>query len=755
MLPILPLLVAALAQPQPTPAPPAAPAPPPAAITVSADDTRITQSCVVVIPPGVVLLDGNKNGVLQVDADSITITFAPDSILVGADHGQAPDTYSGIGIALNGHKDVTIKNARVSGYKIGLQASSAPRLTIDGGDFSNNFRERLRSTPQSEAAEDWLYPHHNDAGEWLNNYGAAIAVKDSTAIVIHSVKIHQGQNGIVLDRVTQSRIFDNDCSFLSGWGLAMWRSGQNAIARNALDFCIRGYSHGVYNRGQDSAGLLMFEQCSGNLITENSVTHGGDGIFGFAGSEAIGDTPPPAPAADGKPFNYLRRGNNDNIIIANDLSDAAAHGLEMTFSFGNRVFQNTFANDGVCGIWGGYSQGTLIAENTFDHNGDMAYGLERGGINIEHGAGNMIFGNVFRDNKCGVRLWWDDDGDLLKKPGVAANNHDVTGNSVIGNSFSGDLVALELRDDSPQKDKVRGTVYANNKTAGVKEETRLTQGLTIDTTGEGPMYMIPKFRAIGEARPVGARKPLAGRQNIIMTEWGPWDHTGPLVRPLATSGAVHKYEFYNIDRTTVALVGPGINSELSASAPGEPFTITVRSPSAGLHPYAIRVNSPDFKQELRGSLLSISWDLAVFPWEGPAGPTPPQDLAKWRTQAQSPAAKHAKADTLSFNFGMGGPSQVDISPEITAASLPTNHFGLIATARVPLTKGRWRLRTVSDDGIRVLAGGKPLIENWTHHGATPDSADLTLDSDQTIDLTVEYFEIDGAAVLDVQIEPAR
>ena len=27
--------------------------------------------------------------------------------------------------------------------------------------------------------------------------------------------------------------------------------------------------------------------------------------------------------------------------------------------------------------------------------------------------------------------------------------------------------------------------------------------------------------------PVGARRHLAGRQNIIMTKWGPWDHVSP------------------------------------------------------------------------------------------------------------------------------------------------------------------------------------------------------------------------------------
>jgi len=30
-----------------------------------------------------------------------------------------------------------------------------------------------------------------------------------------------------------------------------------------------------------------------------------------------------------------------------------------------------------------------------------------------------------------------------------------------------------------------------------------------------------------DPNPVGARRHLAGRQNIIMTEWGPWDHVSP------------------------------------------------------------------------------------------------------------------------------------------------------------------------------------------------------------------------------------
>ena len=52
---------------------------------------------------------------------------------------------------------------------------------------------------------------------------------------------------------------------------------------NRLIFNVRGYSHGVYNRGQDSAGILVYEQSNNNLFYKNNVTHGGDGFFFWAG----------------------------------------------------------------------------------------------------------------------------------------------------------------------------------------------------------------------------------------------------------------------------------------------------------------------------------------------------------------------------------------------------------------------------------------------------------------------------------------
>ncbi|NJN14463.1 MAG: hypothetical protein HC813_02190 [Planctomycetes bacterium] len=81
------------------------------------------------------------------------------------------------------------------------------------------------------------------------------------------------------------RIEGCDASFNSGWGIALWRSSGNLVQGNRFDWCVRGYSHGIYDRGQDSAGILVFEQSSGNRFLWNSATHGGDGFFLYAGHE--------------------------------------------------------------------------------------------------------------------------------------------------------------------------------------------------------------------------------------------------------------------------------------------------------------------------------------------------------------------------------------------------------------------------------------------------------------------------------------
>lgn len=754
----------------------AAGTPAPPDFTVTGDNTVVTSSCRLVIAPGTVIADADGNGVVQVKGDNIVVEFAEGSVLAGAAANTPASEYTGTGIVVEGGRRVTIKGATVRGYKIGLHAAKTNSLTIDGGDYSGNFRQRLGSTPQAEDSGDWLYPHKNDNNEWTTNYGAAIWVEDSQLATIRNVLIRRGQNGIVLDGVTDSKIYDNDCSFLSGWGLALWRSSKNIISRNALDFCVRGHVEGVYNRGQDSAGLLMFEQCSNNTIVENSITHGGDGVFAFAGAEAIGDGPGP------ERFNYTRKGCNDNLFLRNDLSYAAAHGLELTFSHGNRIVGNTFTENAICGIWGGYSQDTIITGNSFTGNGGMAYGLERGAINMEHASDNKIFENTFINNKVAVHLWWDNDSQLLEKPGVKRNYKGVSGNVIAENEVTIDdnhpfknlpanaqLIAWQFRDVQPaaeaadkksgrkpdghfKNNQVSQNVVLNNSSVGV--ELVADEGIELKRTGPTPRFTVPKVEVLGEKQPVGARSALAGRDKIIMDEWGPWDHESPILRAAGARGASQMYEVLGAsNRKLEVAVEPGsLRAQVDQAFGDRPARVTVTGGNS-VQPYRLTVKAgDDFERSVSGMLVPARWSVTVFPWTEETDPR--TNLEAWRKLAGESKARATVAGELSLKYGSGGPRQLDLGRAVQESEIGSDRFGTVATTRVNLPAGTWKFTTLSDDGVRVLVNGKPVIENWTWHAPARDSGEFVMEKDGPVEITVEHFEIDGYCVLELGLELA-
>jgi hypothetical protein len=54
--------------------------------------------------------------------------------------------------------------------------------------------------------------------------------------------------------------------------------------------------------------------------------------------------------------------------------------------------------------------------------------------------------------------------------------------------------------------------------------------------------------------------------------------------------------------------------------------------------------------------------------------------------------------------------------------------------------------TVSDDGIRLWIDGVLVIDNWTDHGPTENSATVSLSAGQRVSVRMEYYENGGGAV---------
>ena len=208
-------------------------------------------------------------------------------------------------------------------------------------------------------------------------------------------------------------------------------------------------------------------------------------------------------------------GCNRNLLIENDFSYSPAHGIEMTFSEGNQFVRNRLVENAICGIWGGYSSGTVIAENEFTGNGGMAYGLERGAINMEHAADNLIVKNRFLNNKCAVHLWWDNDGALLKYPGVMGTEKGIVGNVIAGNRFeiNPNVPFKNLRNDAKLillqfRDSAQGH-FSSNFYFGNDVKLTHPQAVEFDgkpeteplKEGDMPRVQIRKYRAFGGRSP--------------------------------------------------------------------------------------------------------------------------------------------------------------------------------------------------------------------------------------------------------------
>ncbi|TAJ18178.1 MAG: hypothetical protein EPO68_08310, partial [Planctomycetota bacterium] len=609
---------------------------------------------------------------------------------------------------------------RIRGFKVGVHASFADGLSIHDGAFERNYAQRLRSTPEAEDGADWLFPHDNDENQWLAQHGAAIYVEDSDGVDLARNRVRAGQNGILLDRVLRARVHDNDASFLSGWGLALWRTSESLITRNAFDFCVRGYSHGVYNRGQDSAGILMFEQCCRNVLAENSSTHGGDGFFGFGGKEALGEKAGP----DG--FDHRRKGCNDNLFVGNDFSYAAAHGLELTFSFGNTVRENRFVENAICGIWGGYSQEFHVAENEFARNGESGYGAERGGINVEHARRVRVEQNTFDGDACGVRLWWDADEGLAKLPWARANDVACAANQILRNVFTATPIGIQLQ-------HCTGVLDLGNRFHDVPIERDAEDGLELETAP--PPVAPTEIELLGARRPVGARAALAGREHIVMTEWGPYDWQAPLLQRVGERDGAHVWRFLGAaELRDVRASGPVALERAASGAPPVEILVRPSSERPGVLEYELVATSAAGETRARAILERLDWRVRNFAWTI----DPRQDETGWRAQAaDAPSRTLAR---LRLAYGMQGP-----------AGLAPDRFGTLADARVELEPGDYELAITSDDGVRVRVDGAVVHEDWTWHAPKNAQAAFRVEKKRPVRLEVEHFELDGYAVLTVEL----
>ena len=676
---------------------------------------------------------GKEKPVILIEGNNIVIDFN-NATLKGSNKTTRPDEFSGIAILVQNSGHVTIKNLKAKGYKVALLAKNVQSLTLENCDFSYNYRQHLNSTQEKEDISDWMSYHQNEKDEWLR-YGAAIYLSGCDSSIIKNCKVTGGQNGLMMTNSNNGMIYNNDFSFNSGIGIGLYRSSNNRIMYNRVIFNVRGYSHGVYNRGQDSAGMLVYEQSNNNLFYGNNVTHGGDGFFLWAGQSTMDNG---------------KGGCNDNILYQNDFSYAPTNGIEVTFS-SNRIVQNRMIE---CdhGIWGGYSFETLIAENQFGQN--------RIGIAIEHGLHNSIQQNSFTADKEAIRLWarkeQPADWGYAKYRDTRSARYTIAGNTF--NNIP--LVFNFNRTDSL-------FLYSNSYSGTINTKLKTDSTvLHLDTSSKSPVTILNS--AIDEIKlPAGENpkdvftesKQLAGRKNILVTEWGPYDFCYPIIRnvnPIDTSGIL-KFDLFGPKGNWKIKSVKGVKN-ISAQSGSFPASITAEKTKSTITDIQIVL-------EYTGEAFTDA-----FGKSNPAGQTHSFFFSKF-FQPIDWTVRFFSLDTSSYNpikeKSLFAPN-VRMRPVKTEqvnkldyawwggikADEQYKQFITVSEATAKILPGMYELSVTWDDAVRVYIDNKLVLNEWNpalYKFDESPNRKIKIKLGGTHSFRVEHLELGGFATLSVKL----
>jgi nitrous oxidase accessory protein NosD len=695
----------------------------------------ITES--VRIAPGTYRLPAPASldsALVVVRGDGITVDMR-DVRLEGTDPEALPDAGKGVAIRVEGGRGVMVRGARIRGYHVALLARGTRQLTLLDNDLSYNWKPRLFSLVGHESLVDWLSYHQNEKREWMR-FGAAIYLEDVRGGLVRGNRAEQGMNALLMTRTDSVTVRDNVFAFNSGLGIGMYRSSRNVIVRNRIDYDVRGYSHGWYRRGQDSAGLLMFEQSSGNTVAWNSVTHGGDGLFLWAGQQTMDSG---------------KGGANDNLYFGNDFSFAPTNGIEATFSRNRFIGNIVEGNDH--GVWGGYSYESEIVGNCFARN--------RVGIAIEHGQDNTIRRNAFNGDTTAIYLWANptEASDWGYPKHRDTNSRDY---AIRDNTFRDHRTTWRVL-QTTGLDTLNNTVVASDSaywSPGSSGPSMATGTNVRSRDPKGPCdprvllhgaydSLAPASAGVPHAIP-DAPWPRRDRSAIVVDEWGPFDWRSPKLWPvdtmrdavrLRTLGPAGRWRIVAMDgvrgvSARAGTIGDTLVVRTVAGREGQWSVVleyvggATRSPRGKTHAVGTPVRFSFGRDEPRAE-----WDVRFFRWSDTLQ-DPPRAAGNLDAILAGTPVLTRQEERLDFQW---------YGPRF---GLPLERWALDASATVDVAAGEHSVRVISDDAARVWIDGELVIDRKEPGGSEVAYAPLAPGRHR---IRVAFYQLTGWTELRVEI----
>jgi parallel beta-helix repeat protein len=492
----------------------------------------------------------------------------------------------------------------------------------------------------------------------------------------------------------------------------------------------------VYNRGQDSAGILVYEQSNGNLFYKNNVTHGGDGFFLWAGQTTMDSG---------------KGGCNDNVLKENDFSYAPTNGIEVTFSRNMMLRNRIYECDH--GIWGGYSFESRISDNRFRDN--------RIAIAIEHGQNNIISHNTFEKDKTAIRLWaraqQPADWGYAKYRDTRSHNYIIA-----ANSFNANPLVFDLQ----MTDSI--AIFSNRYSDTTILFREYNKPLIIDSA-DNEESMISLSREIEIDIPEvkspkdpfkGAGK-LAGRKNIMITEWGPYNFGYPIIwntNPTDTSAEM-KFNLFGPAGgkwKIISMKGFEKPDRMSGSFPDSLFGLTWKAGRRDLE-ILVEYTGPAFidqfgkpvpankphRFKFRKFFQPIDFQVSWYRWDSASNPV--KDTAFIAQLQKEPPVRTEQVNKLDYAW-WGGIRDKDNKQH--------PQFLTIAEGSANIAPGTYELAVTWDDAVKVYVDGKLVLNEWNPSKYTFDESPnrkITLKLGGNHTFRVVHAELGGFATLSLKL----
>lgn len=314
--------------------------------------------------------DGGERGVIIAAASGTRIDLT-GVVLESGD--SVPGRYVGIGVSSRGVDGVSISGGAIRGYRYGVRIEGGRNHRVSAVDLSGSRSQVVRSTPARPDSMDRLNIIRREVFE---RYGSGVLLLRTVAASITGITARGAQNGIGLLEVRDSYVADNDVGSNSGWGIHLWRSSANVIARNQADHTRRCESQ-VPPSDCGAAAILLREASDSNTIIDNNLTASSFGLR-LAGARP-----------------QLRQ-SVGNLVHRNDASSALGTAFSASYGWSNAFLENR-ADSASIGFRLDHSGGSTVRGNTVIASRSV-------GIMSEHGSDNAILANVLIGGLVGIRI---------------------------------------------------------------------------------------------------------------------------------------------------------------------------------------------------------------------------------------------------------------------------------------------------------------------------------------------------------------